>query len=303
MIKSKPKHVLSALDLCTSQVKEICERGIQLKKSLISKEPYAGSAEGSTIGVLFFEASTRTRLSFEKSAMRLKCDTIGFADVEVSRAGSSWGESLSDTARSINGYADAIVVRHEAVQEYAHYSSVPVINAGDGWGDLSEHPTQGLTDLVSLQSDFGTIDGLNVVLMTCPTSRSAHSLVLYLSNFKNVTITLAMEPGKRLPEKIEEVLNQSGIKYRYVTRLDGEIDQADVLYLAGLEGKDVPPDLVITHEKLASAQKHLKVYHCLPRGDELPYDVDDSPHASYFQQAANGVPARMALLEFLLDGG
>ncbi|MDA0574080.1 aspartate carbamoyltransferase [Burkholderia gladioli] len=301
MSHENPRHFVSASQFSREELDQFLARSEVFKKVIASRD-FTLPLKGKEFGVLFFEPSTRTRFSFESAIHRLGGNITGFADAEVSRAGVTWKESLSDTARIMNGYVDAIVFRHiEAgqLEQYLQHSTVPVINAGDGYGDESEHPTQGLLDIFTIHELFGKIDGLSILIMTFPTSRAMHSLLLYLSRFKDVLVTLCTEPGQYLPDVFAEKLRAHGLQINYAHSLDERLYDTDVLYMAGLEGAEVRPELTLTREKLMRAKPGMKILHCLPRGDELPFDIDDTPHAAYFQQAENGVPVRMAVLEYV----
>ena len=265
--------------------------------------------DGRIMAALFYEPSTRTRLSFESAMHRLGGQVIG---TEAARQFSSVvkGETLEDTIRVIDGYADVIVLRHDeagAAARAAAVSRVPVVNAGDGPG---EHPTQALLDLYTIRAELGRIDGLRVALCgDIDQARTTRSLALMLSLCKEIHVTF-VTPGDSGPSAdIVERFREQGVAHETRHALEGAIEDVDVLYLprvqveryadpgevARIEGR-----FRLTPALMATLPQHAIVMTPLPRRDEIEVAVDDDPRAAYFRQARNGVAVRMALLEMLL---
>jgi len=261
---------------------------------------------GKIMAELFFEPSTRTRLSFQTAMYKLGGNVIGFAEPKVS---SVWkGETLADTVRVVENYADVIVLRHPlegAARFAAEYAQIPVINAGSG---AEEHPTQALLDLYTILKAKGRIDGLNIILMgDLRYGRTVHSLAYALSNY-DVSLHLVSPALLRMrPEIIEDIKDK--IEVSEHTDLMEVLPDADVLYVTRIQ-KERFPDLgeyekvkgsyVIDLEVLKKAKDDLIVMHPLPRVDEIAVEVDSTPFAKYFEQARNGVVVRMALLALIL---
>ena len=305
ILPRKRPHLLSVQDLSLSEINVIFS----------AAKKYSGDAmlgrstqtlQGCIVATLFFQASTRTRLSFESAVCRLGGDVIGFADAEVSRAGTSWFEGLTDTAKVVGNYADAVIIRHPevaAVRTFAEASPIPVINAGNGDGTGSEHPTQALVDLYTILELTGRIEGVTVLISGHLTQRTAHSLLLCLAKFKNVKVFLFNGNSPRLSSEEEISLRDLGLDFEYVATITEKLSEVDILYTPGIKEDAthvVPEDFIITEAELVRANPHIRVMHPLPRGGELLTSFDHSPLAAYFQQAANGVPVRMALLESIL---
>ena len=254
---------------------------------------------GKILGLLFYEPSTRTRLSFETSMKRLGGDCIELGDAAHSSV--SKGESLADTAKMFESYCDAIVIRHdlEGVSRFlADMVDVPIINAGDGAG---QHPTQTLLDLYTIKKHFGKIDGLNVALLgDLKYGRTVHSLAYALG----VEMTFVSPDELKMPKETLHDLEQNNIKYKETSSIKDVIDDVDVLYVTRIQ-KERFPD-VEEYEQIKGAYlinkdllegKDLIVMHPLPRVDEIAYDVDDTKYNKYFEQAANALPVRMAILK------
>jgi aspartate carbamoyltransferase catalytic subunit len=258
---------------------------------------------GKVLSTLFYEPSTRTRLSFEAAMQRLGGRVISVAEAKSSSA--SKGESLHDTIKTVEGYADVIVLRHPqigAAEEAARATDVPVINAGDGAG---QHPTQSLLDLYTILEEQGRVDGLTVALVgDLRNGRTVHSLADLLANY-DVRFQFVAPDELRMPREIVESLEAKGISIAETEDLADVIPMADVLYMTRIQRErfENPADYdrlkdayVVTREALRSAKKTAIVMHPLPRVHEISTDVDGLPGAAYFRQAANGVPVRMALL-------
>jgi aspartate carbamoyltransferase catalytic subunit len=265
--------------------------------------------EGRVLCTLFYEPSTRTRLSFEVAMQRLGGSAVGFSDPLLSS--SKKGETLADTIRIADGLADVIVLRHPkegAARLAAEYAVHPVINAGDGAG---EHPTQTLLDLFTIQQEKKRIDGNTIVLCgDLKFGRTVHSLAVALAQYKS-RIVLVAPNSLPMPKEVLEEVRARGATVEVTTDLNAAVQEADVLYCTRIQAerfgdpeeyRKVAGTYRITNALLATGKKNLIVMHPLPRVDEIHPEVDRSPHARYFQQAANGVPVRMALLRAVLEG-
>ncbi len=259
--------------------------------------------KGLILATLFFEPSTRTRLSFEAAMLRLGGQVISVAEAKSSSA--SKGESLHDTIRTVEGYADVIVLRHPhigAAQEAADATQTPVLNAGDGAG---QHPTQSLLDLYTIQKEAGTVDGLTVALAgDLKNGRTVHSLALLLSNF-DVRFVFVAPEALRMPREIVSQLEGKGIQIEETANLAEGLACSNVLYMTRIQKErfDDPTEYdrlkssyVLTRTLVDEAREGIVIMHPLPRVNEISTDVDDYAKAAYFRQAANGVPVRMALL-------
>lgn len=272
-------------------------------------EKYADKCRGKKLATLFFEPSTRTRLSFEAAMYELGGNVIGFSEAASSSA--SKGESMADTAKIISCYADIMAIRHPkegAPYVAAQNASIPVINAGDG-GHC--HPTQTLADLLTIYRENGHFDGLTVGCCgDLKYGRTVHSLLAALSRYKNIKVILISPEELRLPEYIKkEVLEKNHIEYTQCTSLEDAMDQVDVLYMTRIqrerfdsaeEYERLKDSYVLTPEKMLRAKDTMRVLHPLPRVNEISVKVDDDPRAAYFRQALNGKYMRMALILKLL---
>jgi aspartate carbamoyltransferase catalytic subunit len=264
---------------------------------------------GRILGNLFFEPSTRTRLSFESAAHRLGANVIDVS--EMSMTSISKGETLADTIRMVDAYCDAIVLRHPhegAARLAAKFSINPVINAGDGAGS---HPTQTLLDLFTMRSCKGSIDGLNIALVgDLKYGRTVHSLSDALTVF-GAKLTLVAPEQLQMPDDIVRHLKEKGCNVRQTDNLEEVISDTDVLYVTRIQKERFPDPTEyrkvagmyrIDNSMLREAQKDMIVMHPLPRIDEIAPEVDSTEHAKYFEQAFNGIPVRMALLMAILGG-
>ena len=266
-----------------------------------------------TMVTAFYQPSTRTRLAHEAAMHRLGGAVTGFSDAKMTRAGDFYQESIKDTVHMLEYYGDVIVMRHfdqGAPHEAAMWSSVPVINGGDGWG---EHPTQILTDLYTVTKEMGSVDGKTFLAVGDHRMRTMHSLGYALSQFDAEMIILAPEEMSPLPEFLAE-LDEKGTKYRIVDHIDEAIAEADVIYMEPVVQPDytqarqdkqevyarTAANYQVTSEVMERAKSSSIILHSLPRRDELLPEVDDSRHARYWQEAYNGVVMRMALLSSVL---
>jgi aspartate carbamoyltransferase catalytic subunit len=261
----------------------------------------------------FYQPSTRTRLAHEAAMLRLGGRVTGFSDAKMTRAGDFYQESIKDTVHMLEYYGDAIVMRHfqqGAPHEAARWSSVPIINAGDGWG---EHPTQVLTDLYTVSREIGSVDGKVFVCIGDHRMRTMHSIGYALSQFDAEMVILAPEEMSPTPEFLAE-LDEKGTSWRIAEHIDEVIGEADVIYMEPVVQPDytqsrqekqdqygrTPANYQVTREVMSRAKGDSIVLHSLPRMDELLPEVDQLKHARYWQEAYNGVVMRMALLALVL---
>lgn len=301
------RHVLTMREFSREEIDSVLDLAASL-------EPYARGQKsdmmaGKILALLFFEPSTRTRMSFETAMKRLGGGVVNLGPAEGSSI--SKGESLADTVRVIGGYADAMVIRHPkegSARLASQFSPVPVINAGDGAG---HHPTQTLLDLYTIKKE-SHLENLSIALVgDLKYGRTVHSLAYALSLF-GADITLVSPASLRMPDSIKSDLSSKGTCVRETCDLGAVINNVDVLYMTRIqrerfpdpvEYKKVARSYRITPEFMAGAREGLIVMHPLPRVDEIAPSVDETPHARYFQQSFYGVPVRMALLKMLIGGG
>ena len=300
------KNIISIKDFEREDIEYLLEEASKLedvaKSRAISEE-----LRGRLLGLMFFEPSTRTRMSFETAMKRLGGDCIGFESSGSSSV--SKGESIADTAKMFEGYSDALVIRHEleGVSKFiSDIVDVPVINAGDGAG---QHPTQTLLDLYTIKKEIGEIDNLNIALIgDLKFGRTVHSLSNALGFFENIKIYLVSPPELKMPQEILIDLNKTNVEYVEVNNIEDIIDEADVLYVTRIQ-KERFAD-ISDYEKIKGAYivnkdmlegRDVIVMHPLPRIDEIDTDVDDTKYNKYFTQAANAVPVRMAILKTLIE--
>lgn len=296
------QDVISIAELSRAQLELVVATAMRLKQS-----PRNDLLQGRLIASCFFEPSTRTRLSFETAVQRLGGRVIGFSD-----AGSTSvkkGETLADTARIISSYADAIVMRHHkdgAARLVSHFSSVPVINAGDG---TNQHPSQTLLDLVSIFETQGTLENLKIALVgDLKYGRTVHSLAQALSRF-GCSFYFISPPSLAMPAYICEELDEAGAHYEVLPSLEAAIEIVDILYMTRVQRErfdeqeflKIQGKFNLNAAMLAAAKANLKILHPLPRVDEIAPDVDGTPYAYYFQQAQNGMYARQAILSLVLN--
>lgn len=260
--------------------------------------------DGRVVATLFFEPSTRTRLSFETAANRLGARVIGFTDPKVTS--SSKGETLKDTIMMVSNYADVIVMRHylEGAALYAsEVSPVPVVNAGDG---ANQHPSQTMLDLYSIYKTQGTLEGLHITLVgDLKYGRTVHSLIMAMRHF-NPTFHFIAPRELAMPEEYKIYCREHGINFEENEEFDEDvIAQADILYMTRvqrerftdlMEYERVKDVYILKRQMLAKTKDNLRILHPLPRVNEIAYDVDEDPHAYYFQQAQNGLYAREAII-------
>lgn len=296
--------LISIRDLSLAQIQQILSVAEQLKAS-----PQTDLIKNKIIANCFFEASTRTRLSFETATLRLGGNVIGFSSDD--HLSTQKGETLQDTIRVLSDYADLIVIRHAkegAARLAATISPKPVINAGDG---ANQHPTQALVDLFTILESQKRLDGLAIALVgDLKYSRTVHSFVELCMLF-NVRLFLVAPDALTLPESICDLLKKHGVRFSFHQSLEEVIPKVDILYMTRIQQERMREAESLTNEKpfiltdtmLMAAKSNLKVLHPLPRVNEIDVSVDKTKHAYYFEQAANGVFIRQALLTLLLNKG
>ena len=301
----KLKSIISIKDFEREDVEHILDEAAKLEDIAQSKE-VSDELKGKILGLMFFEPSTRTKLSFETAMKRLGGEGIGFENSGSSSV--SKGESIADTAKMFEGYSDALVIRHEleGVSKFiSDIVDVPVINAGDGAG---QHPTQTLLDLYTIKKEIGKIDDLKIALIgDLKYGRTVHSLSNALGLFKNIKIYLVSPPELRMPQEILLDLNKTNVEYVVADNIEEVIDDVDVLYVTRIQKERFVDEddylkikgAYVINKKMLEG-KDLIVMHPLPRIDEIATDVDDTKYNKYFTQAANAVPVRMAILKTLI---
>jgi aspartate carbamoyltransferase catalytic subunit len=271
--------------------------------------PAPSLLKGKVIATLFFEPSTRTRLSFETAINRLGGKIIGFSDSNSSSV--SKGETLHDTIKMVSNYADMIIMRHplEGSARYAaEIANIPVINAGDG---ANQHPSQTLLDMYSIRKTQGRLDDINLFLVgDLKYGRTVHSLLMAMSQFKNPIFNFVAPPELAMPDEYKLFLSQKGIRYFEHLEFNDIINQADIIYMTRVqkerfidpvEYEKVKNVYILRNEMLAETKPTVKILHPLPRINEIHTDVDSNPKAYYFEQARNGVYTRMAIISHLLN--
>lgn len=300
------RHLISPLDLSVEELDQLLALASDIEKN---PAKYAHACEGKKLATLFYEPSTRTRLSFEAAMLNLGGNVLGFSSANTSSAAK--GESVADTIRVISCYADIAAIRHPkegAPLVAAEHSSIPVINAGDG-GHL--HPTQTLTDLMTIHALKGRLDHLKIGLCgDLKFGRTVHSLIRALSRYTGIEFVLISPPELKLPGYIrEEVLNDNQIPYTEIQSLDEAISDLDILYMTRIQKERFFNEddyirmknfYILDKAKMALAPEDMIVLHPLPRVNEISTEVDDDPRAVYFKQAQYGVYVRMALILTLL---
>ncbi|MBQ5802959.1 aspartate carbamoyltransferase [uncultured Methanobrevibacter sp.] len=301
----KLKNIISIKDFEREDIEYILDEASKLEDVAKSKE-ISEELKGKLLGLMFFEPSTRTKISFETAMKRLGGECIGFENSGSSSV--SKGESIADTAKMFEGYSDALVIRHEleGVSKFiSDIVDVPVINAGDGAG---QHPTQTLLDLYTIKKEIGDIDNLKIALIgDLKFGRTVHSLSNALGLFNNVKIYLVSPPELKMPQEVLHDINKTNITWQEVDSIEKIIDDVDVLYVTRIQKErfgDINDYLKIKGAYIVNKKmlegKDLIVMHPLPRIDEIATDVDNTKYNKYFTQAANAVPVRMAILKTLI---
>ncbi len=296
------KSLISITDLTKDEIIRITELA-----AYFEEHPYEPLLNGRVIASLFFEPSTRTRLSFESAINRLGARVSGFSD--TANTSVSKGETFHDTIQVISNYCDMIVMRHslEGAPRYAsEFSKVPIVNAGDG---ANQHPSQTLLDLYSIKKTQGTLDGINIMMVgDLKYGRTVHSLLQALSHF-NTKFTFVAPPELRMPEEYKQFLRDKGLEYTETTEIGDAINEADIVYMTRvqrerftdpMEYERVKNVYVLKNSMLDGTKENMRILHPLPRVGEIAYDVDQNPKAYYFNQTENGVYTRMAIISYLL---
>lgn len=300
------RHLMSPLDLTTAELDRIFDLANDIERNI---EKYAHACDGKILATCFYEPSTRTRLSFESAMIRLGGRVMGFSDAASSSA--TKGESVSDTIRVISCYADICAMRHPkegAPMVAAEKSLIPVINAGDGG---HQHPTQTLTDLLTIRSMKGALGGFTIGLCgDLKFGRTVHSLINALVRYSDIRFVFISPEELRVPDYITEMLKAKDIPYEEVIRLEDVMPQLDLLYMTRVQKERffneedyvrLKDFYILNMDKMALAKPEMLVLHPLPRVNEISVEVDSDPRAAYFRQAKYGVYVRMALILTLLE--
>lgn len=301
------RHLMSPLDFSVEELDQLLDLASDIEKY---PEKYAHACDGKKLATLFYEPSTRTRLSFEAAMMNLGGNIFGFSSAESSSAAK--GESVSDTIRMISCYADICAMRHPkegAPMVASAVSSIPVINAGDGG---HQHPTQTLTDLLTIRSLKGRLDNLTIGLCgDLKFGRTVHSLVRALARYKNITFIFISPEELKIPSYIkEDVLEAQGIPYQESERIEDVMPDLDILYMTRVQQERffneadyirLKDFYILNNKKMKLAKEDMIVMHPLPRVNEISVEVDKDPRAAYFRQVQYGVYVRMALILTLLE--
>lgn len=300
------RHLMSPLDLSVEELDQLLDLAGDIEKN---PQKYAHACDGMKLATCFYEPSTRTRLSFEAAMLNLGGSVLGFASADSSSAAK--GESVSDTIRIISCYADICAMRHPkegAPLVASQKSSIPVINAGDGG---HQHPTQTLTDLLTIRSLKGKLDNMTIGLCgDLKFGRTVHSLINALIRYPGIRFVLISPEELKIPDYIrEDVLVKNNIPFEEVTRLDDAMPKLDILYMTRVQKERFFNEedyvrlknyYILDKEKMKLAKDDMYVLHPLPRVNEISVEVDDDPRAAYFRQAQYGVYVRMALILTLL---
>ena len=301
------KHLIDIMQLTTEEIDEM----IDVANDIIANpDKYAEKCKRKKLATLFFEPSTRTRLSFEAAMYELGGNVLGFSEAQSSSAAK--GESVSDTIRTVGAYADIIAMRHPkegAPMVACRKSTVPIINAGDGGHN---HPTQTLTDLLTIKREKGHFDGLTIGFCgDLKFGRTVHSLMAAMSRYDNVKFIFISPDELRLPEYLkEDILDPKNLEYVETTDLENAMPQLDILYMTRVQRERffneqdyirLKDSYILTPDKLTAAKDTLSILHPLPRVNEISTAVDDDPRAKYFEQVRNGKFIRMALILKLLE--
>ena len=300
------RHLISPLDFSVEELDDLLDLASDIEKN---PDKYKEACKGKKIATLFYEPSTRTRLSFEAAMINLGGSVLGFSSADSSSA--SKGESVSDTIRIISCYADICAMRHPkegAPLVAASKSSIPVINAGDGG---HQHPTQTLTDLMTIRSLKGRLNNLTIGLCgDLKFGRTVHSLINALLRYENISFVLISPPELRVPEYIRENLTKAGAPFKEVTKLEDVMSDLDILYMTRVQKERffneedyirMKDSYILDKRKMKLAKDDMLVLHPLPRVNEISVEVDDDPRAVYFKQVQYGVYVRMALILPLLE--
>ncbi len=300
------RHLMSPLDFTVEELDKLFNLANDIETN---PKKYAHACDGKKLATCFYEPSTRTRLSFEAAMINLGGHVIGFSDASCSSA--SKGESVSDTIRMISCYADICAMRHPkegAPMVAASKSRIPVVNAGDGG---HQHPTQTLTDLLTIRSLKGRLNNFTIGLCgDLKFGRTVHSLIHALERYDNISFVFISPEELKIPDYIIEMLKEKNIPYKEVIRLEEVMPELDILYMTRVQRERffneedyvrLKDFYILNKEKMALGKEDMLVLHPLPRVNEISVEVDDDPRAAYFKQVQYGVYARMALILTLLE--
>lgn len=301
------RHLIDPLDLTVEEIEELLDVANQIEAN---PQRYAHACEGKKLATLFYEPSTRTRLSFEAAMLNLGGKVLGFSSADSSSA--SKGESIADTIRVVSCYADICAMRHPkegAPLVASRFSRIPVINAGDGG---HQHPTQTLTDLLTIRSLKGRLSELTIGLCgDLKFGRTVHSLIKSLARYQGIRFVLISPNELKVPDYIrEEVLRSRNIPFEEVESLESVMPQLDILYMTRVQRERffneedyvrLKDSYILDMEKMANAKPDMAILHPLPRVNEIAVEVDNDPRAAYFKQVQYGVYVRMALILKLLE--
>lgn len=301
------KHLIDILNLSTEEINQLIKTANDI---IENPDKYNEKCRGKKLATLFFEPSTRTRLSFEAAMYELGGNVLGFSEAQSSSAAK--GESVADTARTISCYADIIAMRHPkegAPLVASSKATVPVINAGDGGHN---HPTQTLTDLLTIQRELHRLNNFTIGFCgDLKFGRTVHSLIAALSRYENIKVVLISPDELKLPSYVKkDILLKKQIEYSQTSDLESVIPQLDVLYMTRVQRERffseeeylrLKDSYILTPEKLKNAKADLAIMHPLPRVNEISVAIDDDPRACYFKQVLNGKYIRMALILKLLE--
>lgn len=301
------RHLLDTTDLSVEEIDEIISLAVDI---INNKKKYSKVCEGKKLATLFFEPSTRTRLSFEAAMLELGGSVLGFS--EASSSSATKGETVADTTRVVSCYADIIAMRHfieGAPKVAASKASIPIINAGDGG---HSHPTQTMTDLLTIFREKGRLDNLTIGLCgDLKFGRTVHSLVKAMCRYSNIKFVLIAPKELAMPDYIKtDYLDKNGMEYIETDKMEDVMPQLDVLYMTRVQRErffsedeylKVKDSFILDLDKLKTAKEDLTIMHPLPRVNEIATEVDDDPRAKYFVQALNGKYVRMALIKTLLE--
>ncbi|MEY8337092.1 aspartate carbamoyltransferase [Lachnospiraceae bacterium 62-35] len=301
------RHLLNPLDLTVEEISSLLDLANDIETHL---QAYAHVCDGKTLATLFYEPSTRTRLSFEAAMLKLGGNVLGFASADASSAAK--GESVADTIRVVSSYADICAMRHPkegAPRVAAQFSQIPVINAGDGG---HQHPTQTLTDLLTIRSLRGRLDNLTIGLCgDLKFGRTVHSLINALVRYSGIRFILISPPELRIPSYVrEDTLLAKHVNFMEVDNLETALPELDILYMTRVQKERffneedyirLKDSYILTKDKMKLARDDMFILHPLPRVNEISVEVDSDPRAAYFKQAQYGVYVRMALIMTLLE--
>ena len=301
------KHIIDPLDLTVEEIDELLTLAADISKD---RQKYAHVCDGKKLATLFYEPSTRTRLSFEAAMLNMGGSVLGFSSASSSSAAK--GESVADTIRTVSCYADICAMRHPkegAPLIASQYSKIPVINAGDGG---HQHPTQTLTDLMTIREKKGRLSNLTIGLCgDLKFGRTVHSLIKSLARYENIRFVLISPEELRVPDYIiNEVIKANHLPYEEVRELESAMPQLDILYMTRVQRERffneedyvrLKDTYILDARKMRLAKPDMTVLHPLPRVNEIAVEVDSDPRAAYFDQVQNGVYVRMALMMKLLE--